>query len=100
MEFASTLILSAGLGLLGFVEPCTVGSTAVLFRTAAGLSQDQRLSFAGTYVLVRAVLTGILGIAAVYVGSRFLAFQNMMWIGLGVLYVAIGIAYLAATARV
>lgn len=99
MEFASTLMHSAGLGLLGFIEPCTVGSTAVLSRTAAGLSRDQRLSFAATYVLVRTFLSGLLGIAAVYVGGRFLGFQKAMWIGLGALYVAIGIAYLAGYSK-
>lgn len=95
MDVAATLALAAGLGLLGFIEPCTVGSTAVLFRTTAEFSDRERLSFAGTYALVRTVMTGLLGIAAVLVGGLFVDFQQAMWIGLGALYVAIGAAYVS-----
>ncbi len=43
MDIVATFALAAGLGLLGFVEPCTVGSTAVLLRSAAELDWERRL---------------------------------------------------------
>ena len=99
MDIVATFALAAGLGLLGFVEPCTVGSTAVLFRSAAELDWERRLRFATAYVTVRTVLTGLLGIAAVLVGSLFIGFQKAMWIGLGVLYVGIGAIYIAGYSK-
>lgn len=98
MDILANLTLAAGLGLLGFIEPCTVGSTAVLFRTAADFRARERLSFAGTYVLLRTVLTGLLGVVAVVLGGLFVGFQTAMWIGLGALYIAIGAAYIAGYA--
>lgn len=99
MDIVATFALAAGLGLLGFVEPCTVGSTAVLFRSAAELDRERRLRFATAYVTVRTVLTGLLGTAAILVGSLFIGFQKAMWIGLGALYIGIGAIYIAGYSK-
>jgi cytochrome c-type biogenesis protein len=46
------------------------------------------------FALTRALFIGGLGIGAVLVGSVFLGFQKGAWVVLGVVYVALGAAYL------
>lgn len=56
-------------------------------------SASVRLAQAATLALSRAALIGMLGAIAV-VGGAFLGFQKAAWILLGVVYAALGLAYL------
>lgn len=82
------------LGFLGFIEPCSIGSS-VLFvkylqgRTVAAV-RFQTIVFAGT----RALVLGGLGVIAALAGRPFLSYQRAFWIVLGVLYVLLGTLYL------
>lgn len=92
------LILPAGLGLFGFIEPCSIGSSLLFVKyledKAAGEKVRQTVLFAAT----RAVFIGGLGVAAVAVGAAFVSFQKSAWVVLGALYVLIGAILLAGYA--
>jgi cytochrome c-type biogenesis protein len=94
MDFAPTsLLLPVGLGLLGFFEPCSLGSTLIFVKVLKGADANQKLVQVGVFALARAVFMGVLGILAVLVGSAFLSFQRTAWTLLGTLYVLLGILY-------
>lgn len=89
------VVLPIAFGLVGFIEPCSIGSTLIFIKVMEGKSAAQKLAQVATFALGRAAFIGILGAIAVLVGSAFFGFQKAAWILLGVLYAALGIAYLS-----
>lgn len=95
MDSAALLIaLPLGLGLLGFVEPCTVGSSLLFLYYLEGRSANEQLRQTLIFAFVRALLMGLLGVAAVMVGAAFVDFQRSAWVFMGAAYLLLGVAYL------
>ncbi len=92
------VLLPVGLGLLGFVEPCSVGSSLVFVKYLEGKSRLAKLSQVTVFMITRGVFIGLLGASAALLGAAFLGFQKAAWIGLGAIYVAIGAFYLLGKA--
>jgi cytochrome c-type biogenesis protein len=93
--FTTMALLPIGLGLFGFIEPCSIGSTLIFVKFLEGKSAVSKLVQAGIFAGVRAVFIGLLGALAVPLGAAFLGLQKAAWIALGAAYVLIGILYLA-----
>jgi cytochrome c-type biogenesis protein len=87
------LVLPLGLGLLGFVEPCSIGSTLLVVKYLEGKDAATRLVQVGLFAGARALLTGALGVLAVLTGGAFAGVQRGGWILLGALYVALGLLH-------
>ncbi len=85
----SAILLPIGLGLVGFVEPCSIGSTLILVKQLEGKSAAGKLAQIGVFAGTRALVLGLLGMAAVVVGAAFLGFQRAAWIALGALYLGL-----------
>lgn len=94
----AAILLPIGLGLFGFIEPCSIGSTLVFIKVMEGKPAAIKLWQVGMFTATRALFIGVLGAVAVLVGSAFIGFQKAMWTGLGVLYVALGVLFLAGRA--
>ena len=95
MENLLTLVvLPLGLGLLGFIEPCTIGSSLLFLYYLEGRTSSEKLTQTLVFTTTRAVFMGLLGVGAVAVGAAFVGFQKSAWAAMGVLYIALGIAYL------
>jgi len=94
-SLVAAVLLPIGLGLFGFIEPCTIGSTLVFVKVMEGRPVAVKLWQVGVFTATRALFIGTLGAVAVLAGSAFIDFQKAMWIGLGALYVALGLLYLA-----
>lgn len=92
------VVLPIGLGLFGFIEPCSVGSSLVFIKYIEGTSRLAELSQVAVFTLTRAVLIGFLGASAAWIGTAFLGFQKMAWVLLGGLYLVIGAFYLVGKA--
>ena len=94
----TTILLPAGLGLFGFVEPCTLGTTLVFVGFLEG--KDARRKFVETigFTLSRAVTIGLFGLLAAFLGSLFLGVQKDVWIALGSLYAILGLLVLTGQA--
>jgi cytochrome c-type biogenesis protein len=97
-DLAHVVVLPIGLGLLGFVEPCSIGSSLLFIKYIEGKDARTKISQAAIFTLMRAVFIGLLGVAAALVGAMFVGFQRAGWAALGALYVALGAAYLAGRA--
>lgn len=94
----AAILLPIGLGLFGFIEPCSIGSTLVFIKVMEGKSAAVKLWQVGVFTATRALFIGMLGAVAVLVGSAFIGFQKAMWTGLGAIYVALGLLYVAGRA--
>lgn len=84
------LLTPIALGLLGFVEPCSLGATAVFLRYVAPLSGWRRVVEALTFTLSRGVFLGLIGAAAGAVGGAVLVVQRWYIMALGVVFVLLG----------
>ncbi len=89
----NVVALPIGLGLLGFVEPCSIGSTMIFIKFIEGRSAAARIADVSAFVLTRALLIGALGALAALIGTVFLGLQKGAWILLGLVYIAIGAFY-------
>ena len=89
-----------GLGLIGFVEPCSIGSTLVFLKHLEGRHAAARLFETVLFATARAVSVGMLGALAALVGALFLDLQRGAWIALGVLYAALGLLLVLRQGRV
>ena len=87
-------LLSIGLGLLGFVEPCSMGSNLVLVKHLGQRPYRSTLLQIAVYTVVRALFMGVLGATAALIGGYFFDLQRALWIGLGAVYLAFGLLYL------
>lgn len=92
------VLLPLGLGLLGFVEPCSIGTSMLLVRYLERKKPTAKLVQLAIFAATRAIFIGGLGAAAAFVGAAFLGFQQAGWIVLGALYVLIGSVYLTGRA--
>jgi cytochrome c-type biogenesis protein len=97
--FVNLVLLPIGLGLLGFIEPCSIGSSLVFVKYLEGKSAAAKLAQVTAFTAARALFIGTLGMLAVVIGATFLGFQRGAWILLGAIYVVIGALYFAGRAK-
>lgn len=100
LGLANLVLLPIGLGLLGFVEPCSIGTSLVFVKYLEGRNGVAKLTQVIVFALTRGVFIGLLGALAALVGAVFLGLQKVVWIVLGAIYVAIGLFYLLGKAGV
>ena len=85
------LLIPAGLGLVGFVEPCSIGSSMIFVKYLEQKSNAAKLAELALFALTRAFLIGLLGALAAIIGTQFLGLQRGAWLTLGLLYVGLGV---------
>jgi cytochrome c-type biogenesis protein len=96
---AALLIVPLGLGLLGFIEPCSIGATLIFIKFLEGKSASTKLAQVGVLAITRALFTGLMGVVAVMLGTALIGFQKAAWIALGGGYVLIGLFYVTDSNR-
>lgn len=87
--------LGLGLGLLGFIEPCTLGTNLLLIKHLEGQTGPVKRTQILLFTLTRALWMGLLGLGAALLGAGFLSMQRGLWVGFGSLYLTMGMIYLA-----
>jgi cytochrome c-type biogenesis protein len=93
------LILPAALGLVGFVEPCSIGSSLLFVKYLEDKPAAEKVKHTALFAATRAAFIGALGVAAVVIGGAFVSFQKSAWVVLGVVYALIGVLLLTGHAR-
>lgn len=89
------VLVPLGLGLLGFVEPCSIATALLFLKYVEGRPAREKVLAASLYTLSRAAFTGALGALAALIGALFLPLQQGLWIALGAVFAGIGVLYLA-----
>lgn len=92
MDGLYLLALAAGLGLLGFVEPCSIGANMVFLGYLREKDKGTRLRETAKFALSRSVVLGLFGLGFAFLGSSVFAAQKGFWLLLGLLYLALGVA--------
>ena len=75
-DFFNLVLLPIGLGLFGFIEPCSIGSTLVFIKAMEGKSTVVKFGQVSVFALTRGLFIGLLGLLAATIGSAFLGFQK------------------------
>lgn len=101
-DSAATVLVAIplGLGLIGFVEPCSIGSTVVFLKYLEGRPAARKLAETILFTVTRAAFIGGLGVLAALVGTLFLDLQRGAWVALGALYLALGLVLILRRGRV
>ncbi len=94
LTFYTAVLLPAALGLLGFIEPCTVGGHMLFLETQNQRSQQAKAAAVLVFVAVRALVTGLFGALIAFAGSGLISLQTGMWLVFGSLYVLVGLAFI------
>ncbi len=97
--FIGLVAIPAGLGLFGFIEPCTIGSSLVFIKYLEGKDPSAKVLETAVFAATRSVFIGLLGVLAVLIGDMFLDLQRHAWLGLGSLYVLLGILLATGQSR-
>jgi cytochrome c-type biogenesis protein len=96
---ALDVLTPIGLGLLGFLEPCSLGANAVFLRYVMPLSGWRRVAEALSFTLARGVFLGLIGAAAGALGGAVLVLQRWYVLALGVAFVLLGVLVLTGGSR-
>ncbi len=78
-------------GLIGFVEPCSMGANFIFLAYLRGRPAGERVRHALTFVLSRALFLGLLGGGVAWLGQSFAEGAFLYSAGLGALYIFLGL---------
>lgn len=88
--------LAVGLGLFGFIEPCTIGAHLMFLNAQRDRSMAERARAMGVFMAARVMVMGGFGGLIVLVGQRLLGVQTGLWLLFGLVYLAIGLVFLTS----
>lgn len=88
------IIVPLLLGLLGFIEPCSLGINGIFLARIQSLDKLTRIKETLLFTLVRALVLSLLGLTAAFVGKKLFTFQSYYFIILGIFYALMGFAYI------
>ena len=96
MEYTwhTVVLLPVILGLLGFIEPCTIGGHLVFLDTQGDRGRSGRVRAALVFSFTRALMTGLFGAVIAFVGQSLIDVQTVVWLIFGLIYFSIGAAFL------
>ena len=80
MDALYLLALAVGLGLLGFVEPCSIGANMVFLGHLREKGRGARLRETTKFALVRSAVLGFFGLGIAFLGSSVFAAQKGFWL--------------------
>ncbi len=87
----SFLALAFGLGLLGFIEPCSIGANGIFLGYLQKKDRSVRIRETVRFALGRSVILGLFGLSVAFLGSLVFSAQKGFWLVLGLLYLALGV---------
>jgi cytochrome c-type biogenesis protein len=92
-KLITMFLLPLGLGLFGFIEPCSIGLSLLFIKYLEGKDAVHKLAQTSVFAIVRALFMGALGLLAVLLGTVFLGFQKGVWVVFGFIYALFGFIY-------
>lgn len=82
--------LALSFGLLGFVEPCSVGANGIFLSRLREKERAARLVETAKSAVSRSLVLGLFGLLIAFFGGFVFTAQKGFWLGL--LYLALGLA--------
>lgn len=94
MEILNGIIFPFLLGLLGFIEPCSMGTNLIFFQYMLLLNHQARLFHSLLFTLTRAIFLSLIGLSSALVGQKIIGIQDHYISLLGIAYLAFGLIIL------
>lgn len=91
MNIYDLLLIPLLFGLLGFIEPCSMGLNIIFLNKINTMSRGKRLRETLLFTLVRGFFFALVGLSAAFIGSRLIVIQSSFFVILGVVYILLGI---------
>ncbi len=93
LSFQVLILLPIGLGLLGFIEPCTIGGHLLFLDTQKSRSRAMKMRAVTVFVLVRSLTAGAFGAIIAFIGQKLIGVQTGIWLVFGTIYLLVGLAF-------
>lgn len=78
-------------GLVGFVEPCSLGINVLFLNYIHKFKRIKRVSETLIFTLARGFVLALIGLSAAFIGTKFIKIQTSLFVILGILYIILGI---------
>lgn len=98
MEWYQIILVPIAFGLLGFVEPCSIGANIIFLGYMESRGGSKTLE-AVKFTITRALFLGLIGLAVGIMGQSLRMGAYSYSLALGVLYVALGLLGAFSRAR-
>jgi cytochrome c-type biogenesis protein len=92
------ILLPIALGLLGFIEPCTIGGHLLFLETQKSRSAAEKTNAVMIFIAARAGVAGLFGAFIAFVGQKLIGLQTGIWLIFGAIYLTIGLAFILGRA--
>jgi cytochrome c-type biogenesis protein len=77
-------------GLVGFVEPCSLGINVIFLNRIKGFERAKRISDTLVFTIVRGTFLALVGLSATFIGSKIISIQSSFFLILGAIYIFLG----------
>ncbi len=91
MSLNTLIVLPFLFGLIGFIEPCSMGINMIFLSSIKQTNSANRFQEIAVFMLVRASVLAVLGTSASILGSRLFSFQSGFFLILAIFYICIGL---------
>lgn len=82
------------LGLLGFIEPCSLGANVIFLKYSLPLGRGARIAQSVLFALTRALFLSGIGVASALIGRKLIGVQGTYIHLLGAIYLLFGLVVL------
>ncbi len=100
LSLTTIVLLPIGLGLLGFIEPCTIGAHLLFLNSQNKRTQAEKIRALALFIAVRSLVAGTFGLAVSFLGQRLISLQTGMWLVFGSLYLIMGLVMISGKAGI
>jgi len=91
MGLYDIIIIPVLFGLVGFFEPCSLGINLIFLNRIKSMERKKRIGESILFTSVRAFILAVVGLAAAFIGSKFITIQASLFMFLGIAYILLGI---------
>lgn len=91
MSLNTLIVLPFLFGLIGFIEPCSMGINMMFLSSIKQTNSANRFQEIAVFMLVRASVLAVLGTSASIIGSSLFSFQSGFFFILAIFYICIGL---------
>jgi cytochrome c-type biogenesis protein len=91
MNVYGSVLIPLVFGLIGFVEPCSLGINIIFLERVKSYNRAKRIWEALIFSLVRGFFLALVGLSAAFIGSKIATLQSSLFLVLGGVYVLLGL---------
>lgn len=90
MNFYGLAVMPMLFGLIGFIEPCSLGINIIFLNRIRMFHRAKRISETLIFAFVRGFFLALVGLSAAFIGSKIITLQSSFFVILGGVYIFLG----------